>query len=125
MTKSEETKFSIKVPLPKKKVEKYLHTLRLSSVREAGESKLKALFLKTIDDFLTGDLSLDEFSAISNYLWWESGVVLGKEKSSKEFYSLLQMSGELSFYIRGRTKEVRKSALRVLDLIFDYYGKCS
>ena len=122
MSKTKRNESSIKTPLPKKRrVENYLHSFKISSVREAKVSQLKNLFLKTIDDFLTGNLSLDEFSVISNYLWWEGIDMSKKEKVDKEFYNLLQMAGELSFYIRGKTKEVRNSALRVLDLVFDYY----
>jgi hypothetical protein len=123
MSKIKRDRSSIKVSLPKKKVEKYLKFFNLSSIKKAKENQLKDLFIKIIDDFLTGYLSLDEFSSISNYLWWKGVVMSGKGKVNKEFYNLLQMAGELSFYIRGKTKKVRKTALRILDLVFDYYSK--
>jgi len=123
MSKIKRDKSSIKISFPKKKVEKYLKFFNLSSIKKAKENQLKDLFIKIIDDFLTGYLSLDEFSSISNYLWWKGVVMSRKGKVNKEFYNLLQMAGELSFYIRGKTKEVRKTALRILDLVFDYYSK--
>jgi hypothetical protein len=125
MAKKTKGQLEIKVPLPKDKIKKYLESFRITSPSEAEESQLQALFIKTIDDFIKGELCLDEFSSISNYLWWEGGIMPKREKTNKEFYDTLQLAGELSFYVRGKSNEVRESALWVLNRVFDYYERYS
>lgn len=116
---------TINVHFPEEKVKEYLKKFAITSLGKAEERQIQSVFLQAIRDFLSGNLCLDEFSSISNLLWWEGGVMPKREKTNKEFYNMLQLVGELSFYIRGGTKEVRKSALWVLNLVFDYYEKYS
>lgn len=115
----------IGVLFPKKKFKEYLERFKIQSLKKAEKSVLEKLFIRIVEDFMKGKIGFDEFSSISNYLWWHGGVMARKEHEDKEFYNILQQAGELSFYIRSESEDVRRLSLSVLNQILGYYKKSS
>lgn len=81
---------------------------------------MEKIFRQAIADFKTGRLSLDEFSIISNRLWWEKGIKRDKEKFKTELYETLHLAGELSFYVRASSREARELFTSFLNKVLEF-----
>ncbi len=114
---------NIRISYPAQKEQHYLKRFNLSSFRAANYKIARQLFAAFREDYLIGELLFDEFSALANRLWWESGVMARNQKRHPEFYKLLQLVGELSFYARAKTAATRKLIPSVLNRALTSYKK--
>lgn len=85
----------INIPFPDKKYKRLLEICHLTEESELGDQQLSQLFVNAIYHFLLGNLSLDDFSCISNRLWSKH-----IKNISDTLDKVMYFAGELNFDVR-------------------------
>lgn len=120
-TKKQKKTNTLKVPVPKDKFRYYLECVGVALDSELEKDQAQKVFFRAIQEFKTGELSLDELSAISHRIWWQMTMKDNKFFGTK-LGKLLYEGGELSFYVRSATKrELGLTFIQFLGDILKYY----
>jgi hypothetical protein len=106
----------IHIPFPNEKYNRYLQKIGVAYEKQPTPTQVKELLITIISDFLSGDLSLDEFSSICGSLWSD----LNHEEKFTEFGQFLMGISDLRYYVRHPTNNaVEEIIIRVIN----YYDK--
>lgn len=99
----------------------YLHRLGVATVGDLNHQQLKRYFLLALTDFTTGEISLEELSALAGTAW--SPPLPTDTPDTVAFKSALEACSELPFYLRKQFegRAVKSSLLHFLTETIQYY----
>jgi hypothetical protein len=109
---------TIKLISINKKLPKYLKPFNIDSLKELSLEQGNQFFVKIIQDFKDGILTLDELSVFGGYTFHQ--IVKNKYEESDLFFTSLSAS-ELSFAVRADS--VYKNISMYLKDIDSFYNK--